>query len=249
MLSRWSCFWLSLLVVGSACGHQPIADHPTPPAKPIVRHLEIDRDDSSVPAHLASAAGRRGKDAELPQDTITKRGNFVRYLLTEDSCCADNVYIRWGNARFSRTYIMPRVRRYRSYFTPMLRHETKDYMILWHGCATDCRALLFLPLNKNEEPLDIAKVVGYDPQSYTVVHGLGNPEQENYFEFLRAINVKTRKTKRIVFKHLAMAAQQRDVIDSCRIDERAIYLKATLRLAEEREENVTEIVRLPNDIR
>jgi hypothetical protein len=248
VFSRFGCAWL-ILLLSSACDSRPAVRRAAPPARPTVRPVAIDRDDSIIPPHLASAAGRRGPDADLPRDTVTKRGNFVRYLLTEDSCCADNVYLRWGNARFSRTYIMPRVRRYRSYFTPMLEHETKDYLILWHGCATDCKALLFLPLNNYEAPLDLVEVVGYDPQSYTVVHGFGNPEQANYFEFLRAINAKTRKTKRIIFRHSAMAAQQRDVIDSCRVDKQHIYLKATLRLAEDRDEDVTEVLRLPNDIR
>ncbi len=250
MSIRKSYFGLVLLM-SSACGSQPDTSHAVPlarPAKPTVRLREVYRDDFIIPSHLASAATWRGSDAELPYDTVTSRGNFVRYLLTDDSCCADNVYLRWGNARFSRTYIIPRVRQYRSYFTPMLAHETKDYLILEHGCATDCGAVLFLPLNKTEQPQDIEAVVGYDPQSYTVVHGFANFKRETAFEFLQATNVRTRKTRRIVFRHPAMAALLRNVVDSCRVDKRSIYLKATLRLAEEREEQVTEEVRLPNDI-
>lgn len=248
MFSRFGCAWLILTLVSSACDSRP-GRSPVPPARSIVRPVELNRDDSIIPAHLASA-GRYGPDAELPRDTVTRRGSFVRYRLTEDSCCADNVYLRWGNARFSRTYIMPRVRHYRSYFTPRLKHESKDYLILWHGCATDCGALLFLPLNQTEQPLDITEVVGYDPRSYTVVHGFGNPEQENYFEFLRVVNVKTRKIKRIIFRYPAMAAQQRDVIDSCQIDKRSIYLKATLYdSSRQGNQDVIEEIRLPNDIR
>jgi hypothetical protein len=212
-----------------------------------VRHIDINRDDAIIPAHLVRITGRRS-DVELPRDTVTKRGNFVRYLLAEDSCCADNVYLRWGNAQFSRTYIMPRVRLYRSYFTPLLVHETKDYLILEHGCATSCSAVLFLPLNKSEPPRDISEVVGYDPQSYTVVHGLTNPHQETDTEFLQATNIKTRQVKRIIFKHNGTAVQKTKQIDSCRIDKQDIYLSATL-YDSQKDEEVMEEVRLPNDIR
>jgi len=245
MFSRHCCSWLSLLL-SSGCDNRPSVSQVVPPnllQKLAVR--QVSRDDSIIPGHLVSAAGRRGKDAELPQDTITKRGNFVRYLLTEDSCCADNVYIRWGNAGFSCTYIARGVRDYRSYFTPHLKHETKDYLILWHGCATGCQALLFLPLNKQEKLLDVEDVVGYDPQSYTVVHGFPNPDQETDFEFLQAVNAKTRKTKRVVFRHMGRMAQRSQSVDSCRVDRQKIRINATL-LQDEKE--VAEELILPNDI-
>jgi len=182
----------------------------------------------------------------IPKDTFTIHGEFLKYLITNDSCCSDNIYLNWGNDTISRIYISACARQLRPYFTPELKWVTKDYFILERACATDCRAVLFFPLNNSEPVRDFQGIIGYDPLSYTVLAEL-DAEQQTEFEFIRALNVKTGKTKRIVFQHSSTAAQHLFSIDSCRINADEIYIKADL-LDRATDKRIIEELKLKNDI-
>ena len=135
---------------------------------------------------------------------------------------------------------------FRSYFTPELVAETKDYLILDHGCATDCRAVLFLPLNNSEKTKDLVDIVKYNRENYTVIKAFENNFNEH--EFIEAVNVKTNKTKRIVFKNSGIAARLIFLVDSCNITDNEIYIRANL-YDRQKEKDVVEVLRLQNDIK
>jgi hypothetical protein len=242
-LVLWLLMFLSACTSNPDTAHSPVAAHPLP------QRLPSAHDDSLMPAHFVPRTRQDTAYVDIPADTITPRRTFLRYRVTQDSCCSDNVYLQWGNPTWQRTYLARSVRTYRSYFTPMLVQETPDYLVLWQGCATDCFALLFLPLNQTEPPQNIDDVVGYNLQNYTVVHGLLGPEQENEKEFVQAYNVKTKQKKRIVFHHAANRVAHSKAIDSCWIDAHHIYLRATLAAGASRQQEVVERLTLPNDIR
>lgn len=190
--------------------------------------VESLRDSLIIPDHLISPSRTDGQTYPVPPpDTVTARNNYVRYLISPDSCCSDNIYIQWGNDTVQRIEIVPSVRAFRSYFTPTLVNETKDYLMLWHGCATGCQALLFLPLNNHEKPRDISDFICYDPATATVVSVIDDEQQTDY-EFAEAVNVKTGKRKAIRFNHRGVAAIRNQIIDSCRITDKSIYVRANL---------------------
>ena len=182
----------------------------------------------------------------IPTDTVTKNRNFIKYLKTKDSSCSDNLYINWGNDSVNRFFIAQNVLQFRSYFTPELVAETKDYLILDHGCATDCRAVLFLPLNNSEKTKDLVDIVKYNRENYTVIKAFENNFNEH--EFIEAVNVKTNKTKRIVFKNSGIAARLIFLVDSCNITDNEIYIRANL-YDRQKEKDVVEVLRLQNDIK
>jgi hypothetical protein len=184
----------------------------------------------------------------IPKDTMTKNKNFIKYLKTKDSCCSDNLYINWGNDSVNRIFIAQNVLQYRTYFTPELVAETKDYLILEHGCATDCSAVLFLPLNNSEKAHDITDIIKYNKKNYTVIKAAENSDNENEHEFIEAVNIKTNKAKRIIFKNSGIAARLIFLIDSCNISDNEIYIRANL-YDRQQDKNVIEELRLQNDIK
>ncbi len=204
------------------------------------------RDSLMIPDDLIAPSRVGEHTFSLPADTITANKNYVRYFVSRDSCCSDNVYIQWGNDAIKRMEIVPSVRAYRSYFIPRLLSESKEYLILWRGCATGCQALLFLPLNNHEKPRDIKNFVCYDANTATVVHQLENYEELTEYEFLEATHVKSGRKKRIRFKNRGIAAMPTQLIDSCRITRQSIYLRATV-YDDKTQEQVTEEVELKND--
>ncbi len=200
-----------------------------------------------IPTDIRTFTRSTGSTYWIPKDTVTKNRNYVRYLLTKDSCCWDNIYIQWGNDTVKRIEIAQSVRQFRTYFTPEFISETKDYLIFEHGCATSCAAVLFLPLNNYEEVHSVLDIVKYDPVTYTVVAGLSNGDDER--EFLEAINIKTGKKKRIIFKYLGKAAAEKtSLVDSCNISANEIYIRANL-YDEKNDKDVVEILRLQNEIK
>jgi hypothetical protein len=204
-------------------------------------------DDSLIIPKSISTFSRESENLYwIPKDTITVHNNFLKYLVTNDSCCLNNIYINWGNDSVNRIEIAQSVRQFRSYFTPSLVHETEDYLILEHGCSTECKAVLFLPLNNYEKIHHILNIVKYNPKSYIVICGLLDNTNLSNHEFLVAINIKTGNQKRIIFKNTAIAANPILLIDSCNISDDEIYLRANLNV--NGKNNVIEELRLTNDI-
>jgi hypothetical protein len=231
--------WMILFILGFGCRH---ADS----KKKITSNVEI-RDSLIIPQDIKTFS-RDSNTYWIPQDTVTKNRNFIKYLKTQNLCCRDNIYLNWGNDSVNRIFIVQSVLQLRTYFTPEFVAETNDYLILEHGCATDCRAVLFLPLNNSEKPHDIIDIVKFNKKNYTLVKGIEDNDDVNEHEFIEAINVKTNLKKRIIFKHSGLAARWTFLIDSCNISDKEIYIKANLH-DRQKNKNVVEIVRLPNDIK
>jgi len=206
------------------------------------------RDSMIIPKDLMTFTRKSDDTYWIPVDTITKNKSFVKYLKSKDSCCIDNLYINWGNDSVNRIFIAENVLQFRTYFTPELVAETKDYLILEHGCATDCRAVLFLPLNNSEGAHDISDIIKYSKKNYTVIKAIENNAYENEHEFLEAINIQTNKSKRIVFKNSGIAVRWLFMVDSCNISENEIYIRANL-YDRQKDKDVVEVIRLQNDIK
>jgi hypothetical protein len=206
------------------------------------------RDSMIIPKDVMTFTRKSDDTYWIPADTITKNKSFVKYLKTKDSCCIDNLYINWGNDSVNRIFIAQNVLQFRTYFTPELVAETKDYLILEHGCATDCRAVLFLPLNNSEKAHDMADIIKYSKKNYTVIKAIENNANENEHEFIEAVNVKTNKTRRIIFKNSGIAARLIFLVDSCNISDDEIYIRAKL-YDKQKDKDVVEEQRLKNDIK
>jgi hypothetical protein len=208
----------------------------------------IDRDSLIIPHDLKTFSRDSEDTYWIPKDTTTVHKNFIKYLITNDSCCSDNIYLNWGNDSINRIEIAQYVRQCRSYFTPYLVHETSEYLILEHGCATDCSAVLFLPLNNSEKVKSFLDIIDYNPGNYTVIKAIDNNLEENEHEFIEAVNAKTNKTKRIIFKNSGLAARLIFLVDSCNISDDEIYIRANL-YDKQKDKKVVEELRLRNDIK
>ena len=208
--------------------------------------IEPMRDSMMIPPILLSPS----PFDNLPIDSISENGNYINYRITKDSLCSDNIYIEWGNKSFLRTHICSGVRQLRSYFTPRYVGETKEYLIFEYGCATDCQAVHFLPLNKTEKVNDLTRIIKYDKLTFTVVreNEIYEDEFKNEKEFLEAYNVKTRKIKRIKFKNNAISSNRRFVVDSCHISKDWIFISADL-YDRDNDKEIKEVIRIRNDIK
>jgi hypothetical protein len=204
-------------------------------------------DELIIPKDLNTFSRDSSNTYWIPKDTITLQGNFLKYYISNDSCCFNNIYLNWGNDTVNRIEIAQSVRQFRTYFTPFLAHQTIDYLILEHGCATDCWALLFLPLNNFETTHSILNVVRYNPDNYVVICGISDYMNINDHEFIEAVNIKTGRRQRIIFKNIAKAASPLYQIDSCLITDNDIYVRAILYDKKNKKDTV-EVVRLKNEI-
>lgn len=237
-------YQLILMIIGATfieCPHKESE-------KSIGSSFEEFMDSLIIPSDVHAFSRNKPSTHAIPKDTTTLKRNFVKYLISADSCCLDNIYINWGNDTINRLMIIPTVRQFRSYFTPSLKFEADEYLILEHGCATDCWAVLFLPLNNSGSPVDVFDIVKYNPQNYTVVRMIEHYDARNEHEFLEAINVKTGKVKRIIFEFSGIASRQVGLINTCIITNDKIHLVAEL-YDKGLEKDVIEVLDLENDIK
>jgi len=204
-------------------------------------------DSMIIPENITTFSRNTQETYWIPPDTITKQGNYIKYLITKDSCCYDNIYINWGNDSVNRIEIAQSIRQYRSYFTPELTHETKEYLILEHGCATDCSALLFLPINKSEKVHHIFGVITYNSENLTVICKVEDKLVNDEKASLEAVNIRTGKIKLIKFHHTGMAVNPVYSIDSSKVTDAEIYLRANL-YDTSKNIDVVEELRVNNDI-
>ena len=231
---------LNLLIL-YGCIHSGVKEN----SKPTTIHFQ---DSLITPDHIKTFSRTTANTNWIPNDTITKCKNFIKYLKSDDSCCSDNLYINWGNDSINRIFISQNTLQYRSYFTPTLIKETKDYLILEHGCATDCQAILFLPLNNRENTHDILDVVKFNSSNYIVIRSIQDVSKVNEHMFVEAINVKNNKSKRFVFKYSGICAHLPSLIDSCNITDDEIFIRAQL-YDRVKEKKVVESLRIKNEVK
>ncbi len=193
----------------------------------------------------------------FPEDTVTPAGNYVKYLISNDSCCLSNLYVEWGNAKFKGTECLGDLRLMHPRIYPQFSAESTDYLFLESAASSGLPAVGWLlslyPLHQGEKihTYEIFGLGTFDLQSLTVLREIEKPTGKY---FLEAYNIKTKRTKRIQFKNSLPiyfkdrgSPNDRDWgIDSISITPSIIFLRVNFE--KENGHLIQEIVELKNDI-
>ena len=252
--------FFSFLLFLSACQNPPApppeqpAVHPVSPPADTIRCpgdlLETDTD--TVPPGLFSP-GRRHDICGwwMPEDTVTPRGNSVRYLISNDTCCRDYLYLEWGNRQFRNVDNLGCLRQFHPKMNPEYAGESKEYLFFESagsgGLPVVAWTFWLFPLRPNGHGKAYNTVApeAYDPKSLTIVREVENGRTD--YHFVEAYNIRTGRVKPIRFKNRLSTACPAWAVDSVSITPRTIFLR--MEVLDRHDEIITETVVLPNDIK
>ena len=209
----------------------------------------------SIPADLFAPKNRKlvcgSYGWYMPDDTITPSGNFVKYLISNDTCCRDYLYLNWGNSHFHQTENLGELRQFHPKMNPRYVGENDQYLFLEGAGSGGLPVIAWLlwvfPLNQNER-YGRYETIGpetYDLKSMTILRAV----EKNATDYLaiEAYNIRTSHVKPIrLRKRIRKDAPTWD-IDSVAITPQSIFLR--IEGYDNKGQTVTETVFLPNDIK
>jgi hypothetical protein len=206
----------------------------------------------SIPTDLFAPENREDIcDWRMPDDTVTAKGIFVKYLISNDTCCRDNLYIQWGNAKFQNIEALSPLRQFHPKMNPRYVGESDEYLFMESAASGGLPIVgwnfwLFpLALGRHSEVYATVAPEAYDLKSLTIIREVEVNRTE--YHFLEAYNIKTQRVKPIKFKNRLSAASPTWALDSISVTPRTIFL--SLEVQDDNGEIVTEKIILPNDIK
>ncbi len=211
----------------------------------------------SIPANLFAPRNRRLTCGDygwyMPDDTVTPKGNFVKYLISNDTCCREYLYLNWGNAKFHRTENLGELRQFHPKTNPRYTGETDQYLFL-EGAANGGFPitgwlLWAFPLASKEEDYQLYSTLdqdAYDLKSMTLLREVEKNTTDNLV--IEAYNMRTKRIKPIHLpKQIRKNASSDWSIDSISVTPRTIFLQ--LGGYDKQGKEVKETLLLPNDIK
>lgn len=187
----------------------------------------------------------------MPEDTITPNGNFVNYMISNDTCCRDYLYLAWGNKQFRGLENLGPLRRFHPKMNPEYIGESKEYLFLESAASGGMPivgwSLWLFPLTKagKYEVYTTIAPEAFDLKSLTILREI--EENRDDFYALEAYNIRTKRTKQIRFKNKLGSASPAWAIDSVSITPKSIFVR--VETLNKRDEIVLENIFLPNDIK
>ena len=187
----------------------------------------------------------------MPDDTITPSGNFVKYLISNDTCCRGYLYLNWGNSKFHQTENLGELRQFHPKMNPWYVGENDQYLFLEGAGSGGLPVIVWLlwvfPLNPNERYRSY-ETIGpetYDLESMTLLREV----EENATDYLalEVYNMRTSRVKPIRLRKRILQDAPPLHIDSVAITPRTIFLR--IEGYDKNGKEVQEVVILPNDIK
>lgn len=206
----------------------------------------------SIPTDLFAPGNRENVCGWwMPEDTTTPKGSFVKYLISNDSCCLDNLYIRWGTAKIQNIEALSPLRQFHPRMTPCYVGESDKYLFMESaasgGLPTIGWNLWLFPLEsgRHSEVYATAAPEAYDLKSLTIIREV--EENRTGHNFLEAYNIRTHRVKPIRLKNRIMTDLPHLAIDSVSVTPKTIFLR--VETYDKNDKPVDEVVILPNDIK
>ena len=174
-------------------------------------------------------------------DTVTKGGWDIKYLVKDDSTKYDDIYIKWSKGNLSGNSKTESVLQYRRYFIPQYVGENKNYLFFWHGCATDCQAVLTLSKDSVFSK-DFTRVIDYNIQNGQIGYVTDKGSEDDKPFQISIADLSRNKEHMIQFKNLCMyAAHKESCIDTIIFRKEKVVIKATLTIDNySRDKEITE---------
>ncbi len=189
----------------------------------------------------------------MPDDTITPSGNFVKYLISNDTCCRDYLYLNWGNAQFHQTENLGELRQFHPKMNPWYVGENDQYLFL-EGAANGGLPIIgwmlwVFPLDLGLQSNSHTMVAydAYDPKSMTIVREIDYEDKTEHYAF-EAYNIRTQRVKPVRFKNRILNDIRLCMgIDSISVTPHTIFLRVNA--YDKNDNEVKEVLLLPNDIK
>jgi hypothetical protein len=249
----------TLLLWASQCQLTTVRPPATSPKIPQDSSLVICADglsdavssDTAIPADLFAPPNRNDICGwHMPEDTTTPAGNFVQYRISNDSCCRNFLYLRWGNKHLQNTANLGQLRQFRPRMTPEFVHESDEYLFLTgagNGSSPPdgSKNLWLFPLQPNDS-FAVVHNLGWDRKSMTIIryaepYGAESPGLEAY-------NLRTKRIKKIDFGRRSRSVfPLSSDIDSLSITPATIFMK--IWTTDAKGEALLKTIVLKNDIK
>jgi hypothetical protein len=163
-------------------------------------------------------------------DTFTEGGWIIKYLVKDDSTRYDDIYIRWTKGNVTGTFKAESVLQFRRYFVPQYAGENKNYLFFWHGCATDCAAVLTLSKDSAFSK-DYTSVIDYNIPNGQIAYLTDKSYEDDHPFQISIVDLSKNKEHLVQFKNLCMyAAHKESCIDTIIFNKGKVIVKATLRI-------------------
>ena len=165
----------------------------------------------------------------MPKDTITPNGNFVRYLISKDSCCLDYLFLEWGNKHFRNIENLGSLRQFHPRMNPEFIGESKQFIMMEAaasgGVPVDGWRLWLFPLSKDAhfEVYDAICSEAIDFKSLTILRSTDDNNSDN--PGLELYNILTKRSKPIKLKNRILHDPPAGAIDSVSITPRKFFLR------------------------
>jgi hypothetical protein len=162
-------------------------------------------------------------------DTVTKDGWTIKYLVKDDSTEYDDIYIEWSKGNINGIFKAEEsVLQFRRYFIPQYVGENKNYLFFWHGCATDCQAVLTLSKDSAFSK-DYTRVINYNIQNGQIGYVTDKGSEDDKPFQISIVDLSKNKEHLVQFKNLCMyAAHKESCIDTIIFAKEKVIVKATL---------------------
>lgn len=161
-------------------------------------------------------------------DTVTQDGWVIKYLVKEDSTKYYDIYIQWSKGTVSGIFKAESVLQFRRYFIPQYTGENEKYLFFWHGCATDCQAVLTLRKDTAVSN-DYTRVIDYSIPYGQVAYVTDKGAEDNKPFQISVVELLKNKEHVVQFKNLCMyAAHKESCIDTIIFKREQVIVKATL---------------------
>ena len=161
-------------------------------------------------------------------DTLTEDGWTIKYLVKDDSTRYDDIYIKWTKGNVTGTFKAESALQFRRYFVPKYTGENKSYLFFWHGCATDCDAVL--TLNKDSAvSKDYTSIIDYNIPNGQIAYVTDKVYEDDHPFQISIVDLFKNKEHLVQFKNLCMyAAHKESCIDTIIFSKEKVIAKATL---------------------
>jgi len=182
--------------------------HNTPAKKDAAAYgalIPYDEKDDPEPHHSRSI-----------QDTVTPNGWKITYLVKNDSTQHKDLYIQWSKGGVKRTYRGSILLDLQSYFTPVFKTDTKDYIYM--KCEVrGGDALLILPKDATTPERNFSYVVGYSAEFAQVAY---IPESSYSLEemTIEACDIKSGKIQSVQFRKPCTVTPEGDCLLKAEFD-------------------------------
>jgi hypothetical protein len=217
--------------------------NPAPAPKEIIcPDFDFDRSADIIPQDLFFPGDSMICGGWVLEDTITPRGNYFRHLISNDTCCQNNLYIGWGNTTIHNFGNIPSIRTFHPKMTPFYEFEDENNLYLTgagsSGLPVVGLLLYVLPLKSGVE-YQMYDYIEWDVKSYTILDYDFDDEKGRT---LIATNLLTNKTKKIRFKNPVSSHSDPWIVDSLSVNSDQIFIKMAFL------DTYKEQVTVPNDI-